>query len=83
MWNRTNKFVPRDIGSFQDFLPRGVPAWSDLFLSDFDLIREALKRPYARMDGDYQNSFAVPVPNFKAFRLVAQTVAQEHNAICS
>jgi hypothetical protein len=28
-------------------------AWSDQFAPDFDLIREALKRPYARMDGDY------------------------------
>ena len=28
-------------------------AWSDQFEPDFDLIREALKRPYARMDGDY------------------------------
>jgi len=51
-------------------------AWSDQFQSDFDLISDALQRPYARMDGDYQQPFAVPIPNYRSFRLVAQTLAQ-------
>jgi hypothetical protein len=51
-------------------------AWSDRFDSDFDLIREALKRPYARMGGSYANPFSMPIPNFVAVRAVAQTLAQ-------
>lgn len=51
-------------------------AWSDPFEPDFDLIREALKRPYARMDGNYTVPFEIPIPNFVAVRMVAQTLAQ-------
>ena len=51
-------------------------AWSDQFEPDFDLIREALKRPYARMDGDYSVPYEIPIPNFVAVRVVAQTLAQ-------
>jgi hypothetical protein len=51
-------------------------AWSDQFKADFDLIRDALKRPYARMDGDYSVPFEIPTPNFVNVRLIAQTLAQ-------
>ena len=51
-------------------------AWSDQFEPDFDLIREALKRPYARMDGNYSIPYEIPIPNFVAVRIVAQTLAQ-------
>jgi len=39
-------------------------------------MREALKRPYARMDGDYSIPYQIPIPNFVAVRIVAQTLAQ-------
>jgi hypothetical protein len=55
---------------------RSYLAWSDQFEPDFDLIREALKRPYARMDGDYSSPFEIPIPNFVAVRTVAQVLAQ-------
>ena len=51
-------------------------AWSQQFEPDFEVIRNALKRPYARMDGDYEVPFAVPIQNFVAVRTVAQTIAQ-------
>lgn len=51
-------------------------AWSDQFQPDFDLIRQALKRPYARMAGDYSKPYAIPIPNFVAVRIVAQVMAQ-------
>jgi len=51
-------------------------AWSDQFEPDFDLIREALKRPYARMDGDYAVPYEIPIPNFVASRSLAQVLAQ-------
>jgi hypothetical protein len=55
---------------------RDYLAWSDQFAPDFDLMREALKRPYARMDGDYRRPVEIPIPNFVAVRSVAQTLAQ-------
>jgi hypothetical protein len=69
---RTNSFhVIVDSASAADYL-----AWSDQFQPDFDLIREALKRPYARMDGDYSDPVNMPIPNFVNVRLAAQTLAQ-------
>jgi hypothetical protein len=55
---------------------RDYLAWSGQFEPDFDLIRNALKRSYARMDGDYRQSLAMPVPNFVTVRIVVQTLAQ-------
>ena len=51
-------------------------AWSDQFEPDFDLIREALKRPYARMGGDYTVPAEIPIPNFVNSRALAQVLAQ-------
>jgi len=51
-------------------------AWSDQFSPEFDLMREALRRPYARMDGDYARPATIPVPNFIMMRIVDQTLAQ-------
>ena len=62
--------TPQPCYSAADYL-----AWSDPFESDFDLIREALARPYARMDGDYQNPATQPIPNFICVRTAAQTLA--------
>jgi hypothetical protein len=50
--------------------------WSDQFAPDFNLIREAVKRPYARMDGDYSRPVEMPIPNFVPLRDVARTLAQ-------
>jgi hypothetical protein len=55
--------------------------WSDRFQPAFDLIREALKRPYARMDGDYSQPYQIPVPKFVQARALAQVLAQR--AKCS
>jgi hypothetical protein len=51
-------------------------AWSDQFEPDFDLLRKALKRPYARMDANYSLPSEWPVPNFVAVRAVSQVLAQ-------
>jgi hypothetical protein len=51
-------------------------AWSDQFEPQYDLIREALKRPYARMDGNYSDPLEIPIPNFVAVRSLAQVLAQ-------
>jgi hypothetical protein len=50
--------------------------WSDQFGGDFALIREAVKRPYARLDGDYSYPPTMPIPNFVAVRAVSQMLAQ-------
>jgi hypothetical protein len=51
-------------------------AWSDRFQPCFDLMREALKRPYARIDGDYTRPYEIPTVDFVNVRAVAQTLAQ-------
>ena len=51
-------------------------AWSDQFEPAFDEIREALKRPYAIIPGDYSVPYLMPIPNFVTMRALAQTLAQ-------
>ena len=55
-------------------------AWSAAFEPGFDLMRDAVKRPFARLDGDYTLPYKQPIPNFISHRLVAQTLA--HRAKC-
>jgi hypothetical protein len=50
--------------------------WSDQFNSEFGLMRDALKRPYARMAGDYSDPLMIPMPNWQNFRKVITTLAQ-------
>lgn len=51
-------------------------AWNNQFQTNFDLIREALKRPSARINGDYSHPFSQPIVNFVSIRIIAQTIAQ-------
>jgi hypothetical protein len=51
-------------------------AWSDRFCPNFDLMREALKRPSVRIDGDYSQPFSQPQLDYVTIRIVAQTIAQ-------
>lgn len=51
-------------------------AWSDQLAPQLDLLRNALKRPYARMDGDYSRPTDLPIPNFVTVREVARIQAQ-------
>jgi hypothetical protein len=50
--------------------------WSDQFSPDFDEIRSALKRPFARIECDYGRPTTVIAPNFFTIRSLAQTLAQ-------
>ena len=54
-------------------------AWSDQFTPDFDLIRQALKRPYARMEGNYSIGIKIPMQNEMTIRVLARTLAQRAN----
>lgn len=51
-------------------------AWNDRFLSDFDHIREALKRPVVRIDGNYSQPFSQPRLDYVTIRIMAQTLGQ-------
>jgi len=51
-------------------------ALSQPAVPNLDVLREALKRPCARMDSDYQRPFEHPVPNFIMLRTVAQLLSQ-------
>lgn len=50
--------------------------WSEQFTNEFEIMRQALQRPYARMDGDYLNPLLLPHPNYFMIRSVTQTLAQ-------
>ena len=50
--------------------------WSDQFIPALDEIREALKRPYATIPGDYSQPLFQPMPNFITLRVVAQLLVQ-------
>lgn len=67
----TPKNLIQSADAAKDFI-----AWSDKFEPDFNLIREAVKRPYARIDGNYSDPLAILIPNFVNFRLIVQTLAQ-------
>ncbi|HEY3863412.1 MAG TPA: hypothetical protein VGO59_16155 [Verrucomicrobiae bacterium] len=54
----------------EDFLAR-----TDSLEPEFDAVRAALKRPYARMDGDYTQPYLLPIPDFVTERAVAQLLA--------
>ena len=68
--------VPGDITKLSIAEATMFLARTDGLEADFDLIREALKRPYARMEGDYSHPFAMPIPNFVTSRAVAQMLAK-------
>ena len=72
--NGNNQFrvcLARQVYSAADYLKATETAVPDL-----DVIREALKRPYARMESDYRRPFEHPIPNFVRLRTVAQLLAQ-------
>jgi hypothetical protein len=64
------------LGRDQVFYAADYLAWSDRFASELELIRQALKRPHIRMEGDFQRPFEIPIVNFVNIRIVAQTAAQ-------
>ena len=55
-------------------------AWCAAFEPGFDLIRDAVKRPFARIDGDYRLPVKQPIPNFVKYRYLSQVLA--HRAKC-
>jgi hypothetical protein len=50
--------------------------WSDQFMPALAEVREALKRPYAILPGDYTEPYAIPIPNFVTIRAVVQLLAE-------
>jgi len=55
---------------------RAYLAESGKLQPQFTMIRDALKRPYSRMGGDYSNIETLPIPNFVAIRGMARILAQ-------
>jgi hypothetical protein len=49
--------------------------WSDQFSPQIDLIRQAVKRPVSRLDGDYQQFGRMPGINFPAVRVAARMLS--------
>ena len=70
----TNKDIATTITNKTD--ASNFLAWSSQYIPQFNLLREALKRPYVRIDGDYSKPFETPMVNFVAIRSVSQALAQ-------
>lgn len=51
-------------------------AWTDSLKDEFDLVRQALERPYARIDCDYTQPFGIAIPDFVRIRTVVQMLAE-------
>jgi len=87
--DEVKKFFPTQVSVARDatnafdisLVPQQVTAadyiaWNNQFQTNFDFIREALKRPSARIPGDYSQPFSQPTVNFVSIRVVAQTLGQ-------
>jgi hypothetical protein len=55
---------------------RNYLEWSRQFDPQFDLIRDALKRPYARIDTDYASPSTMDIPAIPMVRSVVRVLAQ-------
>jgi hypothetical protein len=51
-------------------------AWTQPLVPDFDMIRKALERPYARIDCDYTRPYEQAIPHFVRLRTVVQILSQ-------
>ncbi len=73
--------VPAGGNAFRVLLKAPVAGAADLLEStapltaDFDRVRKALARPFARIDCDYQQPYAIWVPNFIHLRSAVQILA--------
>ena len=56
-------------------------AWSDQFAPEFDKMREAVKRPSARLDGDYEQRRNMPTPDLTAIHMAASRLASRAKAL--
>ena len=68
-------WLPREVYSATDYL-----AYTQPTQADFDVMRQGLRHPFARIDGDYQRPYERPIPNCVRLRTVAQMLAQR--ALC-
>jgi hypothetical protein len=73
------KFEPDGDGLYRVTVPvlasaANYLAWSEQLEPQFALIRKALSRPYARMDGNYAEREKIPIPNFNTVRTFVQTL---------
>lgn len=50
-------------------------AWGETIQPELAIMREAVKRPYARMPGNYWMPYESPVPNFVNMRITAQRLS--------
>jgi hypothetical protein len=51
-------------------------AWTQPAEADFDVMRQGLQRPFARIDGDYRVPYERPIPNFIRMRTVAKVLSE-------
>src|SRR5207245_2379810 len=78
-------FIAKSAGSNLFLIFRAFPknvnaedylAWSKSLESDFDAVRNALRRPLARLDGDHSVPFRGVKLDFVTIRMLAQVLSQ-------
>jgi len=82
-YNDGFRVEPSSATSFQVFLgplnyyaAADYLAWSDRCAPEFEMVRAALKRPYAQTETRPQEPLWAPIPNFITARVLAQTLSQ-------
>jgi hypothetical protein len=69
--NRFRVILKKPVFGAADYL-----AWTDSLQPNFALVRQALQRPYARIDCSYEQPFAIDIPNFINLRQASQVLSQ-------
>jgi len=74
---RVLKFEPRGEGAYHVTMPVFATvaeclSWSDGLAPQCALIRQAMQRPHARMQGSYDRPENIPIPNFQSMRSLSQ-----------
>ena len=69
-----------EVDSFDEISASNYLAWCAAFEPDLNKVREAAKRPAARINGDYTKPFSQPIQNFVSYRGISRVLA--HRARC-
>jgi hypothetical protein len=78
-FDTTPQFEPNGSGSYRvtmgaSAIAADYLAWCETLDREFSLIRQALQRPYARIEGNFAEPPEIPIPNFVTVRSLTQTL---------
>jgi hypothetical protein len=86
-WERNVRALQTETNSFRVFVAEGEFISASDYLDRtehmdpvLEQLRKDLKRPFARMGGNFQNPAKMEIPNFVGARVIAQTLCQRAQA---